>query len=185
MTTTTTSSLQRYSTASIAMHWLMVLAFVGLYTAANLIDTFPEGEEGAVGREWAMNTHFSLGLLVFGLVWLRLVLRLIGTTPAIAPPLPAWQDTLAKLAHLALYAMMALMPLAGWAALSAYNKPIPFFGLHLPALLAPNEKLGDSIMHIHELGATVGYFLIGGHALAALFHHHVVKDNTLRRMLLK
>jgi len=54
-----TSSLQRYSTASTARHWLMVLAFVGLYTAANLVDTFPAGEECAVGRQWAMNSHAS------------------------------------------------------------------------------------------------------------------------------
>jgi cytochrome b561 len=29
----------------------------------------------------------------------------------------------------------------------------------------------------------VGYYLIGLHALAALFHHYVVRDNTLARML--
>jgi cytochrome b561 len=29
----------------------------------------------------------------------------------------------------------------------------------------------------------VGYWLIGLHAAAALFHHYIVRDNTLRRML--
>jgi cytochrome b561 len=29
----------------------------------------------------------------------------------------------------------------------------------------------------------VGYFLIGTHALAALVHHYIKRDNALRRML--
>lgn len=36
---------------------------------------------------------------------------------------------------------------------------------------------------IHEAGGTVGYVLVGLHAAAALFHHYVMRDNTLRRML--
>lgn len=175
------TSPQRYSRASITMHWVTVLAFVGIYLAVNLIDVFPRGS-GA--RQWAKSLHFSFGLLVFAMVWLRLALRAMGSTPPIVPAPAPWQDKLARLLHLALYAMMVLMPLAGWAALSAFGKPIAFFGLALPALIAGNETLGRSIMRIHELGGNVGYFLIGGHAVAALFHHYVVKDNTLRRMSL-
>ena len=33
------------------------------------------------------------------------------------------------------------------------------------------------------VGGNVGYFLIGLHAAAALFHHYVTHDNTLSRML--
>jgi superoxide oxidase len=176
---TTTTPTQRYSAASIGMHWLMVLAFIGIYVAVNLIDVFPKGSDS---RQWAKNMHFSLGLLVFGLVWVRLVFRLLGSTPPIVPAPPAWQEKLAKLLHLALYALMLAMPLLGWAALSAFGKPIPLFALALPALLAENKELGRSIMEVHELGGNLGYLLIGGHALAALLHHYLIKDNTLRRM---
>jgi len=179
------TSTARYSRTSIAMHWLMVLAFIGIYAAINLTDVFPEGEEGAVGRQWAMDTHFSLGLLVFALVWLRLLFRLMGTTPPIIPAPPAWQEKLAKLAHLALYAMMVLMPLAGLAAVNTHGHSVNFFGLAVPQLLAESERWSHTIMRIHELGGNVGYFLIGAHAVAALFHHYVVKDNTLRRMLMR
>lgn len=164
------------------MHWLMVLVFIGIYIAVNLIDVFPKGSDS---RQLAKNLHFSLGLLVFGLFWLRIAFRLLGNTPAIVPPPPVWQEKFAKLGHLALYATMLLMPLLGWAALSAFGKPIPFFGLELPALLAPNEELGRTIMDVHELGGNVAYFLIGGHALAALYHHYFMQDNTLRRMALR
>ena len=54
--------------------------------------------------------------------------------------------------------------------------------LKLPALIAPARALGRQLKELHELGGNVGYFLIGGHAVAALLHHYVLKDNTLRRM---
>ena len=178
-------SAQRYSTASIAMHWLMVLVFIGLYAAINLTEIFPEGEAGAAGRQWAMDTHFFLGLLVFALVWLRLLFRLRGITPPIVHTPPVWHEKLAKLAHVALYAMMVLMPLAGLAVVNGHGHPDSLFGVALPALLTDNESWGHTAMRLHELGGNVGYFLIGAHAVAALFHHYMVKDNTLRRMLFK
>ena len=53
--------------------------------------------------------------------------------------------TLAKLAHLALYGFLLLTPLLGWLLLSAGGKPIPFFGLALPALIAPDDGLKGTI----------------------------------------
>jgi cytochrome b561 len=178
---TKTSPVSRYSTPGVVMHWLMLLAFIGLYAAINLTDVFPKGSDG---RQMLKNAHFSLGLLVFALVWLRIVFRLMGTTPAIVPEPPAWQEKLAKLGHLALYVLMVAMPLIGWAALSARGKPVPFFGLELPALLGENRELGSTLKEIHELGGNIGYFLIGGHAAAALYHHYFMKDTTLLRMKL-
>lgn len=178
----TPSLTPRYSKASVGMHWLMVLAFVGVYVAVNLIDAFAEDSEG---QKTVAMLHFSFGLLVLGLVWLRLAFRLLGTTPPIVPALPMWQDRLARLGHFLLYVLMIAMPLLGWAARSAYGKVIPFFGLQLPALLSVNEALGDQILAVHGWLGLLGYFLIGGHAMLALYHHYVVKDNTLRRMLFR
>jgi cytochrome b561 len=169
----------RYSVGTIAMHWLTVLCFIGIYAAINLADLF---EKGSAGRAILRDTHFSLGLLVFVLVWVRIALRVVGITPPIVPAPPVWQEKLGKALHGFLYLMMVLMPLVGWAVLSARGKAIPFFGLSLPALMGEDKELGRKIMEVHELGGNLGYLLIGGHAVAALFHHYVVKDNTLRRM---
>ena len=177
-----TSAAGRYSQASIALHWVMVLAFVVVYAAINLADVF---DKGSAARQLARNMHFSFGLLVFVLVWLRLLFRLRGSTPPIVPALPAFQEKLGKLVHLALYGLMMAMPLLGWLVLSAGGKAIPFFGLDLPALLAEDKPLGHQLRDVHELGGNIGYALIAGHAVAALFHHYWVKDNTLRRMWLK
>ena len=129
--------------------------------------------------------HFMLGLSVFALVWIRLAAIVMGPTPRIQPEPPRWQALLGKAMHLALYALMIGMPLAGWLLLSAEGEPIPFFGLHLPPLIAANETLAETVKEIHETGGTIGYFLIGLHAAAALFHHYVKRDNTLLRMLPK
>jgi cytochrome b561 len=75
------------------------------------------------------------------------------------------------------------MPIAGWLILSAAGKPIPFFGLELPPLIAENKELSKSIKSLHETAGSIGYFLIGIHAIAGLFHHYVVKDNTLKRII--
>jgi cytochrome b561 len=78
---------------------------------------------------------------------------------------------------------MIVMPIAGWVILSASGKTIPFYGLDLPALVGPNKALAEQVKELHETVATIGYFLVGLHAVAALFHHYIVKDDTLRLMM--
>jgi superoxide oxidase len=177
---TLTNTPSRYSSLSIGLHWLMLLLIAGVYACIELKGNFPKGSET---RELLKQWHFMLGLSVFALVWLRLLARLIGPTPAIVPAIPAWQAIPAKLMHLALYLLMIGAPLAGWLILSAAGKPIPFFGLELPPLVDKNPDLAGQIKELHELAGTAGYWLIGLHAVAGLFHHFVSRDNTLTRML--
>lgn len=170
----------RYGSLSIGIHWLMLLLFIAVYACIELRELYPKGSDP---REAMKTWHFMLGMLVFVLVWPRLLARLSGPTPAIQPEPPNWQQISAKLLHLALYALMIVMPLTGWLLLSATGKPIPFFGLELPALTGENKELAKSIKEIHEFVGTAGYYLIGLHAAAAFYHHYVQRDNTLTRML--
>jgi cytochrome b561 len=94
-----------------------------------------------------------------------------------------WQSILAKAVHLALYALMIGLPILGWLTLSAKGKPIPFFGAELPALIEKSQETAKWLKGTHETIATAGYFLVGLHAAAALFHHYVKRDNTLKLML--
>jgi len=170
----------RYSSASIAMHWLMLLLLAGVYACIELRELYPKGSDP---REALKSWHFTLGLTVFALVWLRLALRLASPTPPVEPTPAAWQNMLAKVMHCALYALMIAMPLAGWLILSGEGKAIPFWGLDLPALMGKNKELAHTLEEIHETAGVVGYYLIGLHAVAALLHHYVLRDNTLVRML--
>ncbi len=170
----------RYGSLTIGLHWLMLLIFIGVYASIELRVLF---EKGSDPREALKAWHFMLGLLVLALVWLRIAARLSGPTPAITPELDKKQQLSGKLLHLALYALMIGMPLTGWLMLSASGKVIPFFGLELPPLIGENKDLAKQINEVHEFVGTTGYFLLGLHVAAALYHHYIKRDNTLTRML--
>ena len=176
---TASNPLARYGRLSIALHWLMLLLIAAVYATIELKGNFAKGSEP---RELLKHWHFMLGLTVFALVWLRLVARWLHPAPkAVAGA--GWERALAKLMHLALYGLMIGLPLLGWLTLSAADKPIPFFGLELPALIGANKELAGEFKELHETLAVAGYWLIGLHAAAALFHQYVRRDGTLLRML--
>lgn len=171
---------RRYGSLAIGLHWLMFLLMVGLYACIELRELYPKGSDP---REALKMWHFMLGLSVGFLVWLRLAVRLSNDKPAIEPAIAAWQKYLSVAVHWSLYLLMVGMPLAGWFMLSTAGKPIPFFGLELPPLIGKDPELAKTIKEIHTTVGTVGYFVIGLHALAALYHHYLAKDDTLLRML--
>lgn len=174
------NSIHRYGSLSIGLHWLMLVLLVAVYACIELRELFPKGSDP---REALKHWHYMLGLSVLVMVWLRLAVHMIGPVPRIEPDPARWQKLLAKLMHVALYVLMIGLPIAGWLVLSAEGKPVPFFGLELPALVGENKDLAKLFEEIHETAGVVGYWLIGLHAAAALFHHYVVRDDTLRRML--
>lgn len=171
---------ERYHTLSIAVHWLTLALLIAVYALIELREIFPKGSDP---REAMKMWHFMLGLTVFGLVFVRMALRLAFRVPPIQPTPPPALRWLAVAMHLALYAFLIVMPLLGWLTLSAKGSTIPFFGLHLPALLAPDKALANNLEEIHETIGTLGYYLIGLHAAAALFHHYFMRDDTLKRIL--
>lgn len=171
---------QHYGTLSIALHWLMFILMAAVYASIELREIFPKGSDP---REAMKALHFMLGLCVLLLVAIRVFARLASPTPIIVPDLSPIQHFAAKIGHFALYALMVGMPILGWLLLSAAAKPIPFFGLELPALISENKALAKSLKEIHETAGVLGYYLIAIHVMAALYHHHIRKDNTLTRIL--
>lgn len=184
MTThTSPSHTFRYSPALVALHWFMALLFVAVYASIELRVLFPKGTDM---RDLMKALHFMFGLGVLLMVLARLGARWFSPKPQQGPTLglETWAHRLASLGHLALYALMLVMPLMGWLALSAAGKPIPFFGLEMPPLMAPNKAWAHDIKELHETVGVVGYWLIGTHVAAALGHHYVLKDGLLSRMSL-
>lgn len=158
----------------------MFLLIVVSYASIELREFFPKESPP---REAMKSLHFMIGLTILGLVAIRIAARFASSTPPILPPPPRWQEIAARIVHLALLLFMLAMPILGWLILSAEGDPIPFWGLELPPLTAADKPFAEEVEEIHETIGNVGYFLIGAHAAAALFHHYVVRDNTLTRML--
>ncbi|BCN94187.1 cytochrome b561 [Thiomicrorhabdus immobilis] len=171
---------QTYGALSIGMHWLMFILIVATYASIELRELFDKGSE--IRNDFKI-WHFTLGLSVLVLLALRLSLVVLQKTPSISPAPSALQQRLAKLAHRLLYAFMIIMPVLGWLILSGEGKTIPFYGWELPALISESEFWADIFEEMHEFIGVMGYWLIGLHAFAALFHHYLLRDNTLVRML--
>jgi cytochrome b561 len=107
-----------------------------------------------------------------------------NVTPRLADTIPLWQKFAAHAAHYAMYVFMVALPITGWMISSAAALPVSFFGLFvLPDLIGPNEHNRLLLAQIHQW---LSYGLIAailGHTGAALQHHFLYKDDTLRRML--
>lgn len=174
------NTTQKYGWLSIALHWLTFFLLIAVYASMELREFF---ERGSDLREGLKSWHYTLGLCVFVITLIRLVTRWCGATPQISPKPPVWQKPLVSLMHLALYLFMIIMPLLGWALLSAEGKDISFFGINLPALINSDKQQAEWLEELHENIGIAGYFLIAMHTLAALFHHYFLRDNALKLML--
>jgi cytochrome b561 len=168
-----------YSPVSVWLHWIMLILLIGAYACIEFRVVF---ERGSDARELIKTFHYAFGISIFALVWLRLIARL--SSPNInREKYGLVQKTASKLMFLALYTLMISMPILGFVLISAEGNVITFFGMQLPLLDIQSKELADQIEDIHETLGKVGYFLIGLHALAGLFHHFVIKDETMKRML--
>ena len=172
----------RYSLPLRRLHWLMALLILVAYLLIEQRGLFPRGSSP---RAAMVQGHFWTGIAVFLLVWWRLALRRRDGAPSITPPLDRWTALAAKLMHLALYAFMIVMPMLGLATAWSDGKKvlIPFTGIALPALLPENTDLAHTLEDLHGSIGEAFYWVIGAHVLAALWHHLMRRDDTLRRML--
>lgn len=168
-----------YSSVSIALHWTLAILAVTQILLIWAHEAAPEGERTFIGL------HVSVGATILVLTVVRLLWRLKEPWIPLPPTTPAWQKVAARANHVLFYAVLLGMPLAGWAAFSAFDSPVSWFGLfELPRLPTPADReLGGQIIDAHKLAAKLLYVLIALHVLGALKHHLVDKDNVVRRML--
>jgi cytochrome b561 len=101
--------------------------------------------------------------------------------------MPRWQRWAAHGSHVGLYALLFAMPLSGWLLHSASGSAgyaLKWFGLFkVPAIAAYDPALKHLAHDLHEGFAKALFVLVAIHVAAALKHHFVERDATLRRML--
>lgn len=168
-----------YGSIPVALHWLTVI-LIGFAYATMELDFI--ADRGTPLRLSMKTWHYMAGISVFALTWLRLLLRQAGSTPLMAPTPSRMQTMLATAVKIALYGLMLLLPLIGWLTVNAKGHEVVYFGYVLPALMAENPGRADLFKEVHETLASIGYFVIGLHAAAALFHHYIKRDSTMRMM---
>ena len=169
-----------YTPLAKGLHWLMALMSFGLLALGFYMSDLPLSPEKLQLYSW----HKWAGVTIFVLVWLRLAWRITHRPPALPDGMPVHMQWAAHAGHFLLYALMIAIPLSGWLMSSAKGVQTVWFGvLPLPDLLAKDKALGHLLAEVHEALNMGLLLLIAGHAAAALFHHVVHKDDTLRRML--
>lgn len=169
--------MQRYHKVSIIFHWLVGFIIIGLLAVGLIMVDMPKPDK-YVFYGW----HKAFGIIVLALVVLRLAWRLKQPAPPLPDTTPAFQKLASTLTHYALYAMMLVMPLAGWVMSSAGGHPVSVFGIPIPAIVEEDKALGALAHDIHEYGGLLLIGLIILHVMAALYHHFIQKDGLLWRM---
>jgi cytochrome b561 len=167
-----------YSKPAIFFHW-MIAALIALGYVAMLV----RGPKGTDARVMWNTVHYSAGVLVLTLAVFRVLWRLGSGAP---PEIETGRAMtfLARLAHLALYVFIFVQPLLGLLMLNSSGFPFVIPGTDLQIQLVGKDPLARKVIHdTHILIGDTFYWIIGLHALAALFHHLLLKDDTLRRMI--
>jgi cytochrome b561 len=173
----------RYAAPARGLHWLTSLLVLGIVIPAGVwIKYFEPADEAFKLRLY--NVHESVGVIVFVLVLLRLAYRWRNPPPPLPTDTPAFVRLAAHAVHLALYALLLLMPIGGFLATNAWGFPLSVFGvLPLPSPVGKDEALAKVFSFLHWSGAIVIGALILGHIVGVLYHQFVRRDGLIRRML--
>jgi cytochrome b561 len=169
----------RHSLLTMALHWGTVLTIVAGVSAMFIRDV---AEDSAL-RQLLLSLHRQAGLLVLIGCIVRLVIRARGQLANHLSNLPAIMQWAAKGTHFVLYVMIAAMPIEGWILSNAHGVSVSLLGLvPLPRLIEDDSELADVLSDYHVWLAWALLAVVLVHALAALWHHFVLKDGVLRAM---
>jgi len=173
--------MNQYLISQKLLHWLAAILIIGLFALGVWMRTLGYYD---AWYQTAPHWHKQLGILLLAIMVGRIVWRLIKGTP---PPLSSHKPIEVKLAHLVhgiLYIGVFMIMLSGYLIATADNRGIEILGIiTLPVLFTPFENQEDLAGVVHEWGAYVLMTVVALHALGALKHHLIDKDNTLKRML--
>ena len=172
-------SRRRVDPDLVLLHWTIALLFViavtGILGRGLLVS-------GDALRPALRALHIVTGqlILVFGVV--RLLVRLRSRMPG---PVPAslWVRGAQYAVHGALYLVMFVQPVTGILFMQAGDKQVPFFNWTLPQVMPSDKALHFELKDAHQFIGYAFFALIAMHVAAALWHHYVLRDDRLRRML--
>ncbi|MCU0887417.1 MAG: cytochrome b/b6 domain-containing protein [Rubritepida sp.] len=161
----------RWSPWQRRLHWwtaaLLLLTLALSFAMVNLPMT------QLLAKFLAYQLHKSLGLLVFGLVVIRLLLRAVRPAPELTGLAPRMRR-LARVGQGVLYGLLLAVPVLGWLAGQAAAGPVPttlFLVIPVPHVLDPDPALYAWLRPIHQAAAYGLIALAAAHAALAVKHH--------------
>lgn len=173
------TDVKNYNSLMRAIHWLSALVVFSMFGVGLwMVDLSYYSEWYRTAPHW----HKSIGLLLAGLTIFRVVWKLATQSPKVEGS--NYEVLGATLAHLAMYAVLFVLFVSGYLISTEDGRGIEVFNwFTVPGLGALFEGQADLSGEIHFYAAWILIILAGVHAVAALKHHFINKDNTLRKMI--
>lgn len=171
-----------YSPLQRLLHWttaLLVLAMipVGLYMTRRGVWSNFDAMTNTL-YSW----HKLIGFVVLWLIVVRIAVRLTRGVPPPEPTLSGFQRFASATTHLAIYALLIVVPVLGWVGVSAFGARTAAVGVTLPQIVAENQDFAKVVLSYHSWAAILLGLLVLMHVGAALMHLVVLKDGVFARM---
>ena len=167
-----------YDGVAIALHWATAFLVIANFALAQTWDWFAKPTRGLME-----DTHMSFGVLLTAVIVARIAWRFIPGHQ-VSSLEAGWQRIASKATHYVLYALLVAEAGLGFAFRWGAGRPMEFFGVGIPPLIGEIAKpLRRELREFHEWIGWAIIVIALLHAAAALYHHYVLKDRVLKRML--
>ncbi|MEH0835435.1 cytochrome b [Pectobacterium cacticida] len=174
------NTASRYGRISVFLHWVSAIIVYGMFALGLWMVTLGYYH---VWYHQAPEIHKAIGILLFAILLFRVLWRVISPPP---PPLKSYSTLTrisATLAHISLYVLLFAILISGFLISTAEGHSISVFGwFSIPAIVSGLKDQADIAGDIHLYLAWAVVALSVLHGLAALKHHFIDGDNTLKRI---
>lgn len=169
-----------YGRLARALHWGMAAAVLPMIAAGLLMTT--DGLPRGLGNALFL-FHKNLGVILIPLIALRLIWRWTHPAPPLPPELPPWQRLGARASHLALYALLVVLPLSGFTRVRAAGFPVELLdAVGAGPWLPRSEPLAAAAQQLHYLAGLLLILVLTVHVAASLHHALIRRDGIWQRM---
>ena len=166
-----------YDSTTILLHWLSAALVISLWITGQSIGFFPRGAPRLTVR----SLHIVVGAALAIVIFLRLIWR---QTCGIRLPITdtGMLGRAATAMHHLLYALLIAIVVIGLGCVWIRGDTV-FNLFTVPAFDPGNKALRHNAVELHAWVANLLLTLAGIHAIAAAWHHRVLKDGVLQHML--
>lgn len=163
-----------------SFHWLLATLILSQF----VIGKIAEASRLSPFKLDAFVWHKSLGLTILLLVILRTIWRWRNPPPMAPVDMSRREIFLAQTGHKILYILMFAVPLSGWWVSDTARIPFKaYFVLPMPDFFEVNRSMQEIAEGVHDVLTTALLLALIAHIAAALWHHFVLHNKILHRML--